>query len=124
MEATWSRSATHALLFLRRVLERCTNKPLFVVDRGPWHGWAFGIRSRIERYFRILRRTKVFANNVNARRLHIRALNIILLIFLSSDVLQLAQAQQGDRGISAIAARGGGLRRPISHSLLIVKLNN
>ena len=76
MEATWGRGA---LLFLRKVLEGCTNRPLFVVDRGPWYGWAsrslglsycheaFGIRSRIERSFRTLKR-RVFANNANARR--------------------------------------------------------
>ena len=81
MEATWGRGAP---LFLRKVLGRCTNGPLFVVDRGPWYGWAFkslglsyyheafGIRSSIKRSFRTLkRRTRVFANNVNARRLHL-----------------------------------------------------
>ena len=40
MEATWSRSAIHALLFLRKVLGRCTNRPTFVVDGGPWYRWA------------------------------------------------------------------------------------
>ena len=73
IEATWGMSAAHALLFLRKVLERCTDK-MFVVDRGPWYGWAFrslglsyyhetfGIRSRIERFFRTLKReTRIFA---------------------------------------------------------------
>jgi len=49
-----------ALLFLGRALEACTNKPVFVVDRGPRYSWAFrelglqyyrgafGDRSRVE----------------------------------------------------------------------------
>ncbi|MGC8847615.1 MAG: DDE-type integrase/transposase/recombinase [Conexivisphaera sp.] len=40
LEATRSKSAMHAFLFLGRVLGRCINTPLFVVDRGPWYGWA------------------------------------------------------------------------------------
>ena len=38
VEATWGRGA---LLFLRKVLERCANRLTFVVDRDPWYGWAF-----------------------------------------------------------------------------------
>jgi len=42
----------------------CTNKPLVIVDRGPWYRWAFerlgleyrherfGMRNRVERFFR------------------------------------------------------------------------
>jgi transposase-like protein len=63
IRATWSRSSLDALLFLGRVLEACKNKPVFVVDRGPWYSWAFrelgpqryhgtfGDRSRVERSF-------------------------------------------------------------------------
>ena len=36
IKATWSRSSMDALLFLRRVLGACTNKPVFVVEGGPW----------------------------------------------------------------------------------------
>ena len=35
IKATWSRSSMDALLFLGRVLEACTNKPVFVVEGGP-----------------------------------------------------------------------------------------
>ena len=57
-----------APLFLGRVLGACTNKPVFVVDRGPWYSWAFrelglqhcrgafGDRSRVERFFGALKR--------------------------------------------------------------------
>jgi len=60
IKATWSRSSMDALLFLGRALEACTNKPVFVVDRGPRYSWAFrelglqyyrgafGDRSRVE----------------------------------------------------------------------------
>jgi len=27
-------------IFLKRVLERCENKPLILVDKGPWYGFA------------------------------------------------------------------------------------
>ncbi|MGC9189555.1 MAG: DDE-type integrase/transposase/recombinase [Conexivisphaera sp.] len=120
VEAMWSRSSLQALLFLRKVLGRCTNKPLFVADRGPWYGWAFrslglgyyhetfGIRSRIERFFRTLkRRTKVFSNNVNARRLQVHALNTILSIFQL--YYNWLRYHKGIGGIPALLSMGGGL---------------
>jgi len=73
------RSMLNALIFLRRVLRTCENKPVIVVDRGPWYPWAlkrlgleyfhetFGERNRIERWFRKLKeRTKRF-NNINTK---------------------------------------------------------
>jgi putative transposase len=38
--ASWSRNILIAMKFLRMVLSRCVNKPLIVVDRGPWYRWA------------------------------------------------------------------------------------
>jgi len=38
---SWQRSILHAEAFLRRTLEACTNKPLFLVDKGPWYPEAF-----------------------------------------------------------------------------------
>jgi transposase-like protein len=83
-----------ALLFLSRVLEACTNKPVFVVDRGPWYSWAFrelglehcrgafGDRSRVERSFGSLkRRTRVFFKDINARRSSIASLDRIVNMF-------------------------------------------
>ena len=62
--------------FLRKVLETCTNRPLILVDKGPWYPEAlrslglkwrhvtFGMRNRIERWFGTLKaRTKRFYNN-------------------------------------------------------------
>jgi len=73
---SWTRSIMQAEAFLRKVLETCTNKPLILVDRGPWYPEAlvslglrwkhmtFGMRNRIERWFGILKaRTKRFSNN-------------------------------------------------------------
>jgi len=60
--------------------EDCTNKPLVIVDRGPWYRWAFerlgleyrherfGMRNRVERFFRYLKeRTVVFHHKMSAR---------------------------------------------------------
>ncbi|KPV63142.1 MAG: hypothetical protein AOA65_1454 [Candidatus Bathyarchaeota archaeon BA1] len=61
---SWQRNILHAEAFLRRVLETCTNKPVILVDEGPWYpealqalglGWVhrtFGERNRVERWFR------------------------------------------------------------------------
>ena len=44
----------------------------------------FGKRNRIKRFFATLkRRTKVFYNNINARKLHIKALNLMLRLFFT-----------------------------------------
>ena len=66
------------LKFLRIVLDRCLNKPLIIVDRGPWYRWAlerlglkyryqrFGLRNTVERFFRYIKqRTRRFYNNIN-----------------------------------------------------------
>jgi len=73
---SWVRNMLHAEAFLRKVVETCTNKPLILVDKGPWYPEAlrslglrwkhttFGMRNRIERWFGILKaRTKRFYNN-------------------------------------------------------------
>lgn len=70
---TPARSSFEALQFLRAVLRRCRNRPLFLVDRGPWYVWAFqrlgleyrqekfGERSAIERWFGVFKqRAKLF----------------------------------------------------------------
>jgi transposase-like protein len=94
IKATRSRGSMDALLFLSRVLGACTNKPVFVVDRGPWYSWAFqelgleyyhetfGDRSRVERFFGSLKgRTRVFFNNINAGRSRIASLDMLMNIF-------------------------------------------
>jgi len=73
---SWSRSILDAEWFLKKVLEACSNKPLILVDKGPWYPEAlcslglrwrhvtFGMRNRIERWFGNLKaRTKRFYNN-------------------------------------------------------------
>jgi len=82
------------MLFLKDLLKKCINRQTFVADRGPYNREAFevleldyyhetfGERIRIERFFKTLKgRTKVFANNINARKLHIKILNILLSVF-------------------------------------------
>jgi transposase-like protein len=38
--ASWSRNMLIAFKFMRIVLDRCINKSLIMVDRGPWYRWA------------------------------------------------------------------------------------
>jgi transposase-like protein len=69
-----------ATKFLRMVLGRCINKPLLIVDRGPWYRWTlerlglkymyqtFGMRDRVERFFRYLKeRTIVFHHKLKVQ---------------------------------------------------------
>jgi transposase-like protein len=62
LEASYGRSRLNALAFLKKALKMCINKPL--VDKGPWHRWAFeklGLEYRHERFSRYLKeRTIVF----------------------------------------------------------------
>jgi transposase-like protein len=57
----------NVLTFLKKALKMCTNKPLVIVDKGSWYRWSlerlgleyrherFGIRNRVERFFRYLK---------------------------------------------------------------------
>jgi putative transposase len=76
--ASRGRNMLIAMKLLRMVLDRCINKPLIVVDRGPWYRWAlerlglkyqhqrFGLRNAVERFFGHLKqRTRRFHNNIN-----------------------------------------------------------
>jgi transposase-like protein len=38
--ALWCRDMIIALKFLKIVLDRCLNKPMIIVDRGPWYRWS------------------------------------------------------------------------------------
>ena len=93
IRASWQRSVYDADLFLRQVLRACTNKPLILVDRGPWypqairdHGlrWrhqAFGLRNTVERWFRTLKdRTKRFYHNFQTRK-GLFKVNLFLRLF-------------------------------------------
>ena len=61
-------------------LKLCSNKPMVIIDRGPWYRWAldrlgleyeyqrFSMKSRVERFFRYLKeRTMVFYHKLSAR---------------------------------------------------------
>jgi transposase-like protein len=41
LEASYGRSSLNALSSLKKGLKMCTNKPLVIVDKGPWYRWAF-----------------------------------------------------------------------------------
>jgi len=44
--ASWGRNIMVAMGFARMVLERCLNKQLIIVDRGPWYPYALNIPIR------------------------------------------------------------------------------
>jgi len=80
--ASWSRNILITMKFIKMVLDRCYNKPLIIVDRGPWYRWAldrlgleyryqrFGLRNIFERFFGYLeQRTRGFYNNINSWRI-------------------------------------------------------
>jgi transposase-like protein len=89
LEASYGRSSLNALAFLKKALRMCTNKPLVIVDKGPWYRWAFerlgleyryerfGMRNSVERFFRYLKeRTIVFHHKLSARN-HIEGITNI-----------------------------------------------
>jgi transposase-like protein len=41
LKMSYGRSSLNALSFLKKALKMCTNKPLVIVDKGPWYRWAF-----------------------------------------------------------------------------------
>ena len=47
LEASYSRSYLNAITFLKKALKLCINKPMVIVDRGPWYRWALE-RLRLE----------------------------------------------------------------------------
>ena len=80
LEASYGRSSLNALIFLKKALRICINKPLVIVDMGPWYRWVlgrlgleyryerFGMRNRVERSFRYLKeRTIVFHHKLSTR---------------------------------------------------------
>jgi transposase-like protein len=77
LEASDRRSCLKALAFLKKALGMCINKSSVVVDGGPWaleilkleyRHEKFGMRNRVERFFRYLKeRTMVFHHKMSAR---------------------------------------------------------
>jgi len=75
----------------------CTNKPLVIVDKGPWYRWAFesiGMRNRVERFFRYLKeRTVVFHHKMSAKD-HVQGITNLKL-FLSLFTIYYQAARTG-----------------------------
>lgn len=76
LRVSWTRNTLHAERFLKEALKTCLNKPLVLVDRGPWYPQAlsslglrwkhvtFGQRNCIERWFGLIKeRTERFHNS-------------------------------------------------------------
>lgn len=75
LKATFTRGELDAILFLKEALRYCSNRPLILVDHGPWYPPAFehlglrykqvtfGERNPVESWFNILKhKTKRFYN--------------------------------------------------------------
>jgi putative transposase len=106
LEASYGRSSLNALSFLKKALRMCTNKPLVLVDKGPWYRWAFerlgleyrherfGMRNRVERFFRYLKeRTVVFHHKLSARN-HVQGItNLKLFLSLFTLYYQAARGR-------------------------------
>jgi transposase-like protein len=104
LEASYCRSCLNALALLKKALKMCTNKPL--VDKGSWYRWAFerlgleyryerfGMRNRVETFFRYLKeRTAVFHHKLSTRN-HIQGINNLKL-FLSLFTIYYQAAKTG-----------------------------
>jgi putative transposase len=106
LEASYGRSSLNAPSFLKKALKMCTDKPLVLVDKGPWYRWAFerlgleyrherfGMRNRVERVFRHLKeRTVVFHHKLSARD-HIQGItNLKLFLSLFTTYYQAARGR-------------------------------
>jgi putative transposase len=105
LEASYGRSCLNALSFLKKALRMCTDKPLVLVDKGPWYsghlrGWPeyrherFGMRNRVERFFRYLKeRTVVFHHKMSARD-HVQGItNLKLFLSLFTLYYQAARGR-------------------------------
>jgi len=40
LEASYGRSCLNALLFLKKALKICIDKPIVIVGKSPWYRWA------------------------------------------------------------------------------------
>jgi transposase-like protein len=91
LEASYNRSCLNAQTFLKMALRIRTNKPQLIVDKDPWYPCVleslgteyrykrFGIRNRVERFFRYLKeRTVVFRHKLSARN-HIQGIKNLKL---------------------------------------------
>jgi len=93
LEVAYGRSCLNSLIFLGKASKICVNKPLVIVDRGPWYPWAlerlrleykyqrFGMRNKVEKFFRCLEERMVIFHHKMSTRDHIqgiRNLNLFL----------------------------------------------
>ena len=93
--ASYQRSHINTMVFAKRVLEACTNRPVILVDGGPWYPWAlermglkwlhitFGLRNAIERFYRTFKeRTRRFYNNIPSKEDSLRNVNLFIQLFM------------------------------------------
>jgi len=83
------------MIFVRKVLNTCTNRPVVLVDGGPWYPWAlqryglkwlhitFGERNSIERLFRTFKeRTRRFYNDIPSKEGSLKNVNLFIQLFM------------------------------------------
>jgi putative transposase len=93
--ASYQRSSINTMIFVKKVLNTCTNKPVILVDGGPWYPWTlqryglkwlhvtFGERNSIERYFRTFKeRIRRFYNNIPSKEGSLKNVNLFIQLFM------------------------------------------
>jgi hypothetical protein len=113
----------------------CTNKPLVLVDRGPWYRWAFerlgleyrcerfGMRNRVERFFRYLKeRTTVFHRKMSAGN-HIQGIkNLKLFLNLFTLYYQAASQEVGEKAYpDTIKRKNNGLGKTHENGVKVLR---
>ena len=92
IDVSYGRSCLNAIIFLKKALKLCSNKPLVIVDRGPWYRWALdrlGLEYRVERFFRYLKeRTAVFYHKLSARN-HIQGIKNLNLYTIYYQIIKM-----------------------------------
>jgi len=71
IDVSYGRSCLNTITLLKKTIKLCSNKPMVIVERGPWYRWTLerlGLEYRVERFFRYLKeRTMVFHHKMSAR---------------------------------------------------------
>jgi putative transposase len=94
LKATFGRGELDAIFFVKEALKYCSNRPLILVDHGPWYPGAlehlglrykqvmFGERNPVESRFNILKqKTKRFYNKFPFRS-SMRSITSYLIAFV------------------------------------------
>ena len=93
IDVSYGRSCLNTIIFLKKALKLCSNKPLVIVDRRrSWYRWALdrlGVEYRVERFFRYLKeRAMVFYHKLSARN-HIQGIKNLNLYTIYYQIIKM-----------------------------------